>query len=126
LDFVDFQISFDKWYRRLAVPLGLGPKHALLRINNDTLQVRMGWAFKADIPLTSITEARRGGHRLGEGLGVHGARGEWLVNGSSNNIVELTIDPPVQAHAPLRQTKLRKLRISVSNPDSLIAACTKR
>ncbi len=37
--------------------------------------------------------------------------------------MELTIDPPVQAQAPLRQTKLRTLRISVSNPDSLIAAC---
>ncbi len=122
---MEFQISFEQWYRWLAVPLGLGPKRALLRIDDNTLHVRMGWAFKADIPLTSITDARRGGHRFVDGVGVHGARGEWLVNGSSNNIVELAIDPPVQAHAPLRQTELRTLRISVSNPDSLIAACTK-
>jgi hypothetical protein len=122
---LEFQFSFQQWYRWLAAPLGLGPKRALLRIDDNTLHVQMGWAFKADIPLTSITDARRVGHRFVEGLGVHGVRGNWLVNGSSHNIVELAIDPPVQARAPLRQIELRTLRVSVSNPDSLIAACTK-
>ncbi len=69
---MEFQVSFDKWYRRLAVPLGLGPRRALLRINDNALHVQMGWAFKADIPLTSITDAKRAAHRFGEGLGVHG------------------------------------------------------
>ncbi len=123
---MEFQISFAQWYRWLAVPLGLGPNRALLRIDDNTLHVQMGWAFKADIPLTSITDARRVEHRFVGGVGVHGARGTWLVNGSPNNIVELTIDPPVQAHAPLRRTELRTLRLSVSDPDSLIAACTNR
>lgn len=123
---MEFQFSFEQWYRWLAAPLGLGPKSASLLIDANTLHVQMGWAFKADIPLTSITDARSVGHRFVEGIGVHGFRGNWLVNGSSNNIVELVIDPPVRARGPLRQIELSNLRVSVSNPDSLIAACTKR
>jgi hypothetical protein len=120
---MEFQFSYEQWYRWLAVPLGLGPKHTLVQVDDKNLHVQMGWAFKADIPLASITDARRGGQRLVEGLGVHGRRGDWLVNGSSNNIVELTIDPPVQARAVLRQIELHTLRVSVSDPGSLITAC---
>lgn len=123
---MEFQFSFDSWYRGLAAPLGLGPKSAQLTIADGTLHVQMGWAFKADIPLSSITEAKRGSHRFVEGIGVHGFRGNWLVNGSGNNIVELTIDPAVAVRAVLRQTDLRTLRVSVDNPDAFIAACTQR
>lgn len=121
---MEFQISYAPWYRRLAAPLGLGPKRAVLRIDDNKLHVEMGWAFNADIPLTSIADARQAGQRFIE-IGVHGRRGEWLVNGSGNNVVELALDPPVQARAVLRQIELRTLRVSVTDPDALIAACTK-
>jgi hypothetical protein len=123
---MEFQFRYEQWYRWLAVPLGLGPKRAQVRVDGTSLHVQMGWAFKTDIPLASITDARRGGQRVVEGLGVHGRRGDWLVNGSSNNIVELAIDPPVQARAVLRQIALHTLRVSVYDPDSLITACAGR
>jgi hypothetical protein len=121
----EFQFSYEQWYRWLAVPLGLGPNRAVVRVGDNNLHVEMGWAFKTDIPLASITDASRGGQRFVVELGVHGRRGDWLVNGSSNNIVELAIDPPVRARAALRKVELSTLRVSVSDPDSLIAACTR-
>lgn len=123
---MEFQFSYEQWYRLLAAPVGLGPNRAVLRIDDGVLHVGMGWAFTADIPLTSITGATRAGHRFVEGFGVHGWRGQWLVNGSSHDIVELAIDPPVKARAALRQIELRTLRVSVSDPDAFIAACTTR
>jgi hypothetical protein len=56
---------------------------------------------------------------------VHGFRGRWLVNGSSKGVVELTIDPPVKAKIVGVSTTLRTLLVSVTDPEALIAACTR-
>jgi hypothetical protein len=56
---------------------------------------------------------------------VHGFRGRWLVNGSSKGVVELTIDPPVQAKIVGVSTTLRTLLVSVTDPEALIAACAR-
>jgi hypothetical protein len=116
------EIRFDSWYRPLATPLGLGPGRSDVNVADGTLHVSMGWGFSADIPLASITEAKPAkGNFLG--WGVHGFRGRWLVNGSLQGIVELTIDPPVQAKIVGVPTTLRTLLVSVTDPDALIAAC---
>ncbi|MCV7347681.1 hypothetical protein [Mycolicibacterium rhodesiae] len=44
------EISFDRWYRPLAAPLGLGPGRCDVSIAAGTLHVSMGWGFSADIP----------------------------------------------------------------------------
>lgn len=54
---VPTQLRFDRWFLPLAVPLGLGPKNSELWVGAGSLHVKMGWAFAADIPLTSITKA---------------------------------------------------------------------
>jgi hypothetical protein len=54
---------------------------------------------------------------------AHGWRGRWLVNGSSKDIVELTIDPPVRAYVMGAPIDLRTLYVSVTDPQALIAAC---
>lgn len=118
------ELRYESWFLPLATPLGLGPTRSEVTIANGSLHVAMGWGFSADIPLASITAAKRSTDRV-LGWGVHGWRGRWLVNGSSNGIVELTIDPPVQAKVVGVSTNLRTLRISVTDPDALIAACTR-
>jgi len=122
---VEFQFSFDRWYRWMAAPLGLGPKRAVIQMSATHLRVKLGWAFEADIPLTSIAEIRRG-QRVIDGWGARGSRGIWVVNGSQNDIVEVVIDPPVQARAARRRVEVQLLRISVSGPDSLIEALRAR
>jgi hypothetical protein len=47
--------------------------------------------------------------------------GRWLVNGSSKDIVELTIDPPVRAYVMGAPITLRTLYVSVTDPQALIA-----
>jgi hypothetical protein len=122
---VEFQFSFDRWYRCMAAPLGLGPKRAVIRMSATHLHVKLGWAFEADIPMTSIAEIRRG-QRVIDGWGARGRKGIWVVNGSQNDIVEVAIDPSVQARAARRRVEVQLLRISVSGPDSLIEALRAR
>ena len=118
------EIRFDSWYKPLATPLGLGPGRSDVSVAGGVLHVSMGWGFSADIPLASITEAKpASGPFLG--WGVHGWRGRWLVNGSSKGVVELTIDPPVQAKICGVTTALRTLLVSVTDPGALIEACAR-
>jgi hypothetical protein len=120
---VQTELRYERWYLPLSVPLGLGPKHSEVRIDDGILHVKMGWAFDAHIPVASITQAEVTEERAFT-AGVHYSNGRWLVNGSRKGLVALTIEPPVQAKVPLRSVQLHKLVVSVTDPDALIAACT--
>lgn len=120
---VQAELRFDRWYLPLSVPLGLGPKNSELRVEAGALHVKMGWAFSAVIPLTSIKSAEPVEGRV-YSAGVHYGRGRWLVNGSYKGLVKLTVEPAVQAKMWKRSATLKELWISVTDPDALIAACT--
>ncbi|WAC89699.1 hypothetical protein [Mycobacterium sp. Aquia_213] len=111
------------------MPLGVGPMNSKARVEAGTLHVKMGWAFNADIPLTSITSmkaitrAEAKSARI-YALGVHVWGDRWLVNASLDGLVALTIEPAVQATAWRKSVPLKELWVSVADPDVLIAACT--
>lgn len=115
------EMRYDRWFLPLSVPLGLGPKRSQVRIQDGTLSVKFGWGFDAAIPLSSIVNAKPNDERV-LSWGAHGFRGRWLVNGSSNGIVELTIDPAARARVMGLPIKLRTLYVSVTDPDALISA----
>lgn len=114
-------LRYDRWFLPFSVPLCLGPDRSAVRVEHGTLQVRFGWGFRTEIPLTSIKDAKPSTEKV-YAWGAHGWRGRWLVNGSSKNIVELTIDPPVRAYVMGAPIKLRTLYISVTDPQALITA----
>ena len=58
------------------------------------------------------------------GWGVHGWRGEWLVNGSSSGLVRIELDPPVRARMLIVRVTVRVLRVAVEDPAGLVAALT--
>jgi len=118
-------LRYERWFLPFSVPFGLGPQRSDVRVEGDALHVSMGWGFAADIPLASITEAKPSTDRV-LSWGVHGWRGRWLVNGSSKGMVELTIDPVGQAKVMGVPVKLRTLWVSVTDPDALIEACTRK
>ncbi len=120
---MSMDLRYERWYLPLTVPLGLGPKHSEVRVEAGSLHVKMGWAFEAHIPLASVSSAKQANERAFT-LGVHYSRGRWLVNGSGEGLVALTIEPPVKAKAAGRSISLRELWVSVTDPDALIAACT--
>ena len=108
-------------FRPLLSALGMGPAFSRVDIDGDVLRVRMGWSFSADIPLASVTGARPRTGLVG-GIGVHGWRGWWLVNGAARGIVTVDIDPPVRARVLGVPVRLRTLDVSVKSPEELIAA----
>ena len=108
-------------FRPLLSVLGGGPGFSGVTVDGDRMRVRMGWMFRAEIPMTSITGAER--HRgLVGGIGVHGWRGTWLVNGSAKGVVSVHIDPPAPARVLGVPVKLRTLQVSVEEPEELLAA----
>lgn len=117
-----FPIRFTGANRAMAV-LGMRPANSFLDVGDDTVDVRMGWAFRASVPRAAIRTAAPDDGRV-LGWGVHGWRGEWLVNGSSGGLVRIELDPPQRAKAALVPVRLRVLRVSVEDPDGLLAILT--
>ena len=107
-------------FRPLLSVLGAGPRFSGVTVAGDMLRVRMGWMFRAEVPLSSITAVKPHKGIVG-GIGVHGGRGWWLVNGGIKGIVDITIDPPVQARVLGVRARLRELQVGVQSPDELMA-----
>ena len=51
-------LRYERWFLPFSVPFGLGPKQSEVRVSEGALHVRFGWGFRAEIPLTSIKEAK--------------------------------------------------------------------
>jgi hypothetical protein len=112
-----FRFGFFRW---LLSVLGMGPRFSRIELTDDTLVVRMGWAFRATLSRSAITGVRASSGPVG-GIGVHGWRGRWLVNGAASGLVTLTIDPPGRAYMVF-PVQVRQLTMSLEDPDAFIEA----
>lgn len=119
----DFRFRYGV-FRPLLSLLGVGPGLSRVEVDGERLRVRMGWAFRADIPLSSVTGARPYRGFVG-GIGVHGWRGRWLVNGAASGLVQVDIDPPARAYVIGVPVRLRMVRLSMESPDDLLAAISR-
>ena len=109
--------------RLLLMVLGMGPRHSGVELDGNQVKVRMGWAFQADIARPAITGARPVTGLVG-GIGVHGWRGRWLVNGATTGIVGIDLEPPPRATAVGLPVRLRYLALSLEDPDAFVTAVT--
>jgi hypothetical protein len=104
---------------------GGGPGRGGVEVDSAVLRVRVP-DFHLDIPHGSVRSAARSEHQTRGTIGVHARRGSWLVNGSHDGLVELTIDPPCylprQLSTVFRKMKVSSLIISLVDPDGFIAA----
>jgi hypothetical protein len=107
-------------FRLLLSALGMGPRYSRIELDADALRVRMGWAFAATVPRQHITGAESRSGPVG-GIGVHGLRGRWLVNGAASGLVTLTIEPPVRARVGV-SVALAQLTLSLEDPEGFLAA----
>jgi hypothetical protein len=108
---------------RAMVLLGVVPEHCRVELDEGELRVRMGWIFQMHAPRMNVRAARPDAG-LVLGWGAHGWRGEWLVNGSSSGLVRVEFDPVVHARVAGFPVRVRVLRVSVQDPDALVAALT--
>jgi hypothetical protein len=102
-----------------------GPGVSGVQVDTGEIRVRMG-SFKLDIPRGSVRCIKRSQARVRGTTGVHGGRGRWLVNGSTDGLVDIAIEPPCYL-APgidtlFRRQKVNLLTVSLVDPDGLIAA----
>jgi hypothetical protein len=118
--------TFEFRYGALAPLLrlmGTGPRQSVIELTSDTVTVKMGWAFRASIPRSAIRDAVPAYGPV-SGIGVHGSKGRWLVNGSGQGLVTLHIDPSVRARVTGWPVTLRELILSLQQPDQFIVALT--
>lgn len=116
-----FEIRYDRWCGWLLGLLGSGRRFSRVTVSDDEVEVRLGIAFRATIPRSSIVStSRRTGVVMG--WGAHGWNGRWLVNGSSHGIVLLGIDPVQRARVLGFPVKLHELAVSLVDPDGLAEA----
>jgi hypothetical protein len=107
---------------RAMVLLGIVPSHCAVELDERELRVHMSWAFYLRAPRTSVQRAAPDSGPV-YGWGVHGWGGRWLVNGSSSGLVRIELAP--RAHAWLMEVfplRVDRLRVSVEDPDALVAA----
>lgn len=108
-------------FRPLFSVLGAGPQFSGVTVDGERLRVRMGWMFQAEVPLSSVAGVEPYTGFVG-GIGVHGWRGWWLVNGGTKGIVDITIDPPARARVLGVGVRLKRLQVGVESPEELLAA----
>jgi len=118
---VDFAFRFDLFSRILMTPMGLGQRRSGVTITGDDVMVRMGWGFRSQFPRAAVAGVQRlGGPVISRG--VHGWRGQWLVNGAGRPLLELRLEPTQRARVCGVPVKLRRLLLSVEDLDGLMEA----
>jgi hypothetical protein len=112
-----------------AVLFRVGPGVSGVDVSSGEVRIRMG-SFKLDIPRGSIRSVRPSRENVRGSTGVHHRRGRWLVNGATEGLVEIAIDPPLYVErgidSPFRRARVDVLTVSLVDPDGLIAALTAR
>jgi hypothetical protein len=105
---------------------GGGPGKSGVAVDRDTIEVRMG-GDRFEIPRRSVRSASRSDERLRGTTGVHvHKKGQLLVNGSADGLVEVIVDPPFHTARTLStmfvRERVNSLLVSLVDPDGFIAA----
>jgi len=114
-----FPIRFTGANQMMGV-VGMTPSRCYVDVDDTHVRVRMGMWFELDTERSVVRSAELDHERV-LGWGVHGWRDRWLVNGSSSGIVRLTLDPSARAWMGPVPLRVRVLRVSVEDPDGLVA-----
>ena len=109
--------GINRWLRWI----GISPARSFVEVSPTGIRVRMAWGFTLDADRAAVRSSEPD-HDPVRGWGVHGWRGRWLVNGSSSGLVRITFDPPVAARTMVFPLRVHTLRVSVEDPDGLVAA----
>lgn len=101
--------------------LGIPPSLAYVDLGDDTIEVRLGWAFSARIPRGLVKAAGSGKPpAIRFTAGAHGWRGKWLVNGAADGIVDVELAEPVRARVSVVPIRLKVLSVSLEDPDAFL------
>jgi hypothetical protein len=126
-----FAISYSRaWIYKITAWMdtlvGGGPGKSGVEVGPDEIRVRMG-TYKFDIPRRSVRSVSRSQEKLHGTNGVHmNKKGQLLVNGSADGLVEVAIDPPCHTDRTpstmFVKERVNSLLVSLVDPDGFIAA----
>lgn len=116
-----FTLRYGAFSRYLLKLVASGPEHSGIAVGDADVAIEMGHSFSGRAPRGSVAFA---GPFAGTVLsrGVHGWRGDWLVNGAGDGLVELRFDPPMRAHVLGFPVHVRRLRVAVDDPAGVLEA----
>ena len=116
-----FPIRFDAAYRMLSTALLIPPSKSFVELDEEEVRIRMAWAFLARFPRSAIGSVTSY-DRKPVSRGVHGWAGRWLVNGSGEGIIAISLKSSARAHLLGFPVQLRELLVSVEDPEGLMTA----
>jgi hypothetical protein len=106
-------------FRGLLIP----PSSAYVDLDDQTIRVRLGWAFSARIPRWLAAKAGLGPPpTIRFTAGAHGWSGRWLVNGAPDGIATIDLGEPVRAFVSGFPIRLKELSVSLEDPEGFLAA----
>lgn len=116
-----YAIRVDPLFRGLFALLGAGARRDFVEVGGGTVQVRLGWVFRASIARSAIVAAHHHAD-MHVGWGAHGWWGRWLVNGSSKGIVQVDLEPRQRAWLlGIWPISMRVLYVSLADPDGFLS-----
>jgi hypothetical protein len=118
---VHFPISYSKPMRLLSVFLGMGPRHSAVDVGDETVDIRMGWAFYLSARRGAVTGARHA-EPLRYTRGVHGHSGRYRVNGRGDGLVTISFGSPQRGLMIGFSVNVSEVTVSVDDPDGLVGA----
>jgi hypothetical protein len=104
--------------------LRCGPGQSGIAVDHRELALTMGWSFDGRAPRSAVTSAQTLSETVGITRGAHGWRGNWLVNGAGDGLVEILFEPPMRGHVAMVPVRVRRLRVAVDDPAGLVDALT--
>jgi hypothetical protein len=116
-----FSLRYGRFSRPLLTAFASGPGRSQVVVDDTTVDVSMGPSFRGRAPLRAVISARPCAETV-VSRGVHGWRGDWLVNGAGDGLVEVGFEPPMPARVLGFPVRVHRLRVSVNDPDGLIEA----
>ena len=119
-----FTLRYGSFSRALLLKLvAAGPEHSGIAVHDGDLAIKMGRSFSGRAPRASVAGARPLADTVFS-RGVHGWRGDWLVNGAGDGLVEVLLRSADAAHVCGFPVRVRRLRLSVDDPDGLVERCS--
>lgn len=115
-----FPIRFSAWFKTMSSALFLAPSRSFVEVSDTDVRVQMSWGFRTHFPRSAVASAQPV-DLAPISRGVHGFAGTWLVNGSGDRILEIQLQPSQRAWVMGFPVSLRKLLVSVDDPNAVAA-----